>query len=136
MGERVLFAGEATGTALVLDEPVSLWGGFDPVTGEIIDRRHSQVGTSLAGVVLVMPSGRGSSGGSAGLAEATRLGTGPVAIVLGEPDEILVVGAVVAEELYGVTVPIVVVDLEVYDAIATGMTVTVRHDGSLWLEDG
>ena len=35
-------------------------------------------------------------------------GTAPTAIVLGEPDLILSIGSAVAEELYGVRVPIIV----------------------------
>ena len=42
------------------------------------------------------------------LAEAIRAGTAPAAIVLAESDPILVVGAMVAEALYGRRCPIVV----------------------------
>jgi predicted aconitase with swiveling domain len=37
-----------------------------------------------------------------------RLGTAPAALVLGEPDLILAIGATVAAELYGVSVPVIV----------------------------
>jgi predicted aconitase with swiveling domain len=106
---RTLVAGTAEGPALVLDEPLSLWGGLDPETGSIIDTRHPQRGSNVAGRVLVMPAGRGSSSSSSVLAEAIRAGTGPAAIVLGEPDPILALGAIVARELYDSSVPIVVV---------------------------
>ena len=69
---RMLIAGEARGTVLALDEPLSFWGGFDAETGTVIDRAHPQVGASLAGRVVVMPFGRGSSSGSSVLAEAIR----------------------------------------------------------------
>ena len=46
-----------------------------------------------------MPSGRGSSSSSSVLAEAIRAGTAPAAIVLGEADPILALGAIVAREL-------------------------------------
>ena len=65
---RMLIAGEARGTVLALDEPLSFWGGFDAETGTVIDRAHPQVGASLAGRVVVMPFGRGSSSGSSVLA--------------------------------------------------------------------
>lgn len=94
--------------ALVLDEPLSLWGGLDPATGRIIDAHHPQRGHDVAGRVLVMPAGRGSSSSASVLAEAVRARTAPVAIVLGEPDLILAIGAAVAEELYGVQVPVLV----------------------------
>ena len=52
---------DVVGPALVLDEPLSLWGGMDPATGELIDARHPQRGARLTGRVVVMPSARGSS---------------------------------------------------------------------------
>lgn len=109
--------GEAEAPALVLTVPLSLWGGIDSETGRIIDRSHPDAGKCVAGRVLVMPAGRGSSSSSAVLAEALRLGTGPVAIVLGAADPILTVGALVAETLYGVRCPIVVCAI---DGIASG----------------
>ena len=61
---RVLVPGVASGEVLVLDEPLSFWGGLDPDSGRLIDTHHPQVGASLAGRVLVMASGRGSSSSS------------------------------------------------------------------------
>jgi predicted aconitase with swiveling domain len=105
---RTLVAGTANGEVLVLNEPLSFWGGVDPSTGEVIDVRHPQRGANVSGRILVMPSGRGSSSSSSVLAECVRTGTAPAAIVLAEPDPILALGAIVARELYGRTVPIVV----------------------------
>lgn len=93
-------------TALLLDEPLSLWGGVDPATGDIVDAHHPQRGQNIAGRVVIMPAGRGSSSSASVLAEMVRLGTAPAAVVLGEPDLILAIGAEVAWELYGVRVPI------------------------------
>lgn len=125
MADRTLLPGEARGPALVLGEPISLWGGLDPETGEIIDRRHPQSGVITTGKVVVMPGGRGSSSSSSVLAEAIRSGTAPAAIVLGEADDIILLGAMVAEELYGVTCPVVVADPETYDAIGSGDDVVI-----------
>jgi uncharacterized protein len=94
--------------AVVLDEPLSLWGGMDPATGAVIDVHHPQLGVVLTGRAVVMPSGRGSSSSASVLAEAVRAGTAPAAFVLAEPDLILSIGAAVARELYGVDVPIIV----------------------------
>jgi uncharacterized protein len=109
-----------TATALVLREGLSLWGGMDPATGELIDAHHPQRGAILSGRVVVMPSGRGSSSSASVLAEAVRAGTAPAAIVLGEPDLILAIGAAVAEELYGVRVPVVVLPPDELTAIIDG----------------
>jgi uncharacterized protein len=111
---------DVTAAALVLSEGLSLWGGMDPATGELIDAHHPQRGVNLGGRVLVMPSGRGSSSSASVLAEAVRAGTAPAAIVLGEPDLILAIGAAVAEELYGVRVPVVVMAPDALAAITDG----------------
>jgi predicted aconitase with swiveling domain len=81
---------------------------MDPASGEIIDGHHPQHGANLAGRIVVMPGGRGSSSSASVLAESVRAGTAPAAFVLGEPDLILSIGAEVAAELYGVRVPVVV----------------------------
>jgi hypothetical protein len=133
---RALVRGSASGTALVLEEPLSFWGGLDPATGRIIDRRHPQCDASISGAVLVMTSGRGSSSSSTVLAEAIRLGTAPCAIVLGCADAIVTVGAMVAQELYGVVVPVVVVGLHELSRIRTGQSIEVAADGAITFADG
>jgi predicted aconitase with swiveling domain len=122
---------EVRGRALVLAEPLSLWGGMDPASGELIDAHHPQRGANLSGRVLVMPSARGSSSSASVLAEAVRAGNAPAAIVLGEPDLILAIGSAVAEELYGVVVPVAVVDSEALDGLTEGAELIVGSDGSV-----
>jgi len=107
---RALVAGSAEGEVLVLDDPLSFWGGVDPATGLVIDGHHPQAGASVAGRVLVLPGGRGSSSSSSVLAEAIRAGTAPAAVLLLETDPIVALGAIVARELYGRTIPVVVVE--------------------------
>jgi predicted aconitase with swiveling domain len=103
---RFLVAGSASGPVFAT-APLSFWGGVDPATGIVIDRSHPALGASLAGTMLVMVTGRGSSSSSTVFAEAIRLGTAPAAILLAEADPILVVGALVAARLYGRTCPLV-----------------------------
>ncbi len=128
---RALASGSASGVALVLEEPLSLWGGLDPVTGRVVDRRHPQVGEEAAGRVLVMPSGRGSSSSSSVLAEAVRAGSAPAAIVLREPDEIVALGALVAEELYGRACPVVSLPEAAFGTIQTGDRVVIGPGGDV-----
>lgn len=118
-----------SGRALRLSEPLSLWGGMDAATGALIDVHHPQHGASLRGRVVVMPSGRGSSSSASVLAEAVRAGTGPAAILLGAPDLILAIGAAVAEELYGVVVPVIVLPAERLDELRDGQEVSIDGDG-------
>ena len=122
---RTLVPGEATGEVLELTEPLSFWGGIDPATGDVIDVHHPQRGANVSGRVLVMPGGRGSSSSSSVLAEAIRAGAAPAAIILLEPDPIVALGAIVARELYGVSMPVVVV-VGSSTGLATGATVMVE----------
>ncbi len=125
MEGRTLVEGNATGPALVLDEPLSLWGGLDPATGEIVEANHPQRGSVVTGSILVMPSGRGSSSSASVLAEAIRVGTAPAGIVLGTPDDIIVIGALVAAELYGVSIPVVVAPATTLGTIRNGEEVSL-----------
>src|SRR5690606_36293683 len=97
---EILVSGTSgTGEALVLTAPISFWGGVDPMTGHIADVRHPQHGQSVSGKVLFLPGTIGSSSASAVLLELTRNGRAPAALVLHEPDAILLLGLIVAREM-------------------------------------
>jgi predicted aconitase with swiveling domain len=117
----------------VLSEPLSFWGGVDPSNGRIIDRRHPQAGETVRGKVVVMPSGRGSSSSSSVLAETIRAVTGPLAIILAEPDGILALGALTASKLYGRTTPVVVVEEATYRSIRSGADIEIAPRGDEWV---
>ena len=123
--------GSAEGPALVLDEPLSLWGGLDASTGRIIDHHHPQHGTCVSGSILFLPFGRGSSSASSVLAEAVRLGTAPRAFVLQERDEIIALGSLAAEETYG----LIATDNAFFLSGRSSVTVTTPSVGSLVLDN-
>jgi predicted aconitase with swiveling domain len=127
-----LVPGAAAGAPLLLDEPLSFWGGLEPAAGTIIDRRHPQLGANIAGRMLMMPAGRGSSGGSAILAEALRLGSGPAGILMLERDAIVVVGAMVAADLYGRACPVALTREIDWQALAAAarLAVDAGSDGA------
>ncbi len=128
---QVLVAGAGAGPVLRLEEPLSFWGGVDPVTGRIIDQRHPRCGESVSGRVLVMPYGRGSSSSSSVLLEGVRLGTAPAAVVLRELDGILALGAAVARELYAKSPPVVVLSAVDWEALRDGAEAAVDVSGRL-----
>lgn len=129
-----VIAGAAEGSALVSREPLSFWGGLDPRTGEIIDRRHERSGEVVSGRVFVFPAGRGSSTSSGILLESIRLGTAPAAIINCRTDPILALGSIVADEMYGTPVPIVVLDDADLRTLRDGDRITVHDDGTLIVE--
>ncbi len=125
-----LVEGDAAGALALWRAPLSFWGGYDSTTGRVIDRTHPAFGETMAGRVVVMPLGRGSSSASSVLAEAIRLGTAPAAIVLGAPDPIIAVGAIVAHRLYGKVCPIAACDAASLAGLGEGTMVrlTVARD--------
>ncbi len=130
---KVLVAGEAVGEALLLAEPLSLWGGLNPETGEIIDQRHPNVGEIVTGRVLLMPAGRGSSSASSILLEAVKQGTAPAAIITAVTDAILALGAAVAHEMYDQAPPVLVLSAKDYAQIKSGQQLTIAADGLVTL---
>ncbi|MCZ6469808.1 MAG: DUF126 domain-containing protein, partial [Gammaproteobacteria bacterium] len=102
---RVLVPGQASGPAMVLDETLSFWGGFNPVNGEIIDIHHPQHRARVGGSVLFISQSRGSAGTPGAIAETLRNGSGPAAFVLASADLNISVGVMVANRLYELNVP-------------------------------
>jgi len=94
---RVIKAGCARGEALVSPEPIGFLGGIDPDTGIIVEPGHSLEGQSVAGRVLVFPTGKGSTVGSYTLYRLARNGLAPAAIVNAESEPIVAVGAIISD---------------------------------------
>jgi predicted aconitase with swiveling domain len=103
---EVLLPGPAAAaTALALTAPISFWGGVDPKSGLVADPRHPESGQLISGKVLFVPETVGSSSAAAILLELVHSRRAPVAIVLHEPDAILLLGLIVAKEM-GLETPI------------------------------
>jgi len=117
-------------TALALTAPISFWGGVDPASGVIADPRHPQYGESIAGRVLLVAATVGSSSAAAVLLELVHAGLAPAAIVLHEPDAILLLGLIVAREM-GLTPPLALrLDRARY-ADLDGRAVQISVDGAI-----
>ncbi len=93
---RVIKAGRGEGLALVSTEPVGFLGGVDPETGRVIEQGHSLYGQSVAGRVLVFPSGKGSTVGSYTLYRLARNGLAPAALINAQSEAIVAVGAIIS----------------------------------------
>lgn len=127
----ILNGGEAKGPTLVLTEPLSFWGAFDPRTGAIVDAHHAQRGTVLGGHILLLPETRGSGGTPGGIAEAVRRGTGPLGIILITPDINLAVGTQVAAALYGRDCPVIAVSEDDYAKLIQFPSLSIARDGTV-----
>ena len=97
---EVLLAGAPTrARALALTAPISFWGGVDPKTALVADARHPEFGQDISGRILLVPETVGSSSAAAILLELVHTGRAPAAIVLHQPDAILLLGLIVAKEM-------------------------------------
>ncbi len=97
---EILLHGPSTAaSAFALTAPISFWGGVDPKSGLIVDGRHPERGQSISGRVLLVPATIGSSSAAAVLLELVHAGRAPAAIVLHQPDAILLLGLIVAKEM-------------------------------------
>ena len=94
---RKIYAGTAQGEALVTDAAISFFGGVDAESGVIVEKGHPLEGQSVAGKVLVFPTGKGSTVGSYTLYRLKHAGCAPAAIVNAECEPIVAVGCIIAE---------------------------------------
>ena len=122
---RSLVRGLARGKLAALSSPLSMWGGFDLETGRISDVNHPQFGEIIAGKILLMPGGRGSSSSSSILLESARLSMNPLAVIVSVNDPIIAIGALVAADLYGVHIPVILIEPACMGKFDTDMIVEV-----------
>ncbi len=94
---RKIYRGQAAGEALVTQMGISFFGGVDPDTGLVVEKGHELEGQSIAGKVLVFPTGKGSTVGSYTLYRLKRNGKAPAAVVNSECETITAVGCIIAE---------------------------------------
>jgi predicted aconitase with swiveling domain len=92
----------------------------DPETGVVVERGHELEGQSIAGKVLVFPTGKGSTVGSYTLYRLKHNGIAPLAIINRECETITAVGCIISE--------IPCVDQVEIEEIQTGNFISVNGD--------
>lgn len=94
---RKIYPGVAQGEALVASQGISFFGGVDPESGVVVERGHELEGHSIAGKILVFPTGKGSTVGSYTLYRLKANQMAPLAIVNRECEPITAVGCIIGE---------------------------------------
>ena len=128
---RAIVAGEAAGEALVTQDALSFWGGYDFHTGEIIDRHHPLAGVRAGGRILAVPFSKGSSTTTAVLLEAVRAGTAPAAILTTGADAFFALASIVAEVMYGKPFPVIALEADDFASLITGERLSIARDGTI-----
>lgn len=124
---NILVPGQALGDVLFSDVPLSFWGGIDARTGEVIDRNHPLFGENVAGRILAIPSGRGSCTGSSVIMELVLNGHGPSGMLFSQREDILTLGVVVADEMFGHSIPMVELRPDRFAALKTIKRVSIDN---------
>ncbi|MEM1156592.1 MAG: DUF126 domain-containing protein [Pseudomonadota bacterium] len=115
-----LVNGQASGPLLILDEPISFWGGVDPSSGEIIDRLHPQCGHSIRGTILLLPGTRGSTAGPGALLETLFNANGPSGVLLAQDDLVTLIGSTLIQSLQKTPPPVVKLTAQPPEFFITG----------------
>lgn len=118
--------GTAEAEALVSKDAVCFYLVV-PETGELIERNHDINGKNVAGKILIMPSGKGSSVVQAdGLYKLLMKGKHPAGLIVETADTVLVTAAVAME------IPMVhKVDPEFFNEIKNGELVTLDSENGV-----
>ena len=117
---RIIKEGRAEGKALVSREPIGFFGNVDPDTGVVVEQGHELEGQCITDMVLVFPTGKGSTVGSYTLYRLKKNGKAPAAIICSESEPIVAVGAIISD--------IPMVDRVDISSIRTGDTVVMDSD--------
>lgn len=89
--------GVAEGEVIVSKDDIMFYL-VNPETGEVIEKGHDLEGRSIAGKILVFPGGKGSSVVQAdGLYQLTMKQNAPKAMIIQNPDTVLVSSAIIME---------------------------------------
>lgn len=108
--------GQAEAEAIVSKDAVCFYL-VEPDTGVVVEKNHDITGQSIAGKILIMPSGKGSSVVQAdGLYKLAQRGMEPKAIIVEQADTVLVSSAIIME-----TPMVHQVEKGFYDEVKTGM---------------
>jgi predicted aconitase with swiveling domain len=94
---RCIHPGNVIGLALVSKSAISFFGGVDPDTGIVVEKRHELYGQSIAGKILAFPAGKGSTVGSYTLYRLKANALAPLAILNAECEPIIAIGCIISD---------------------------------------
>ena len=122
---KVLVAGKVQGIVLKSENSINFLGTVDKKTGIISDNNHELFGKSIKDVVLVFPSGVGSSVGAYTIYSIKSNNTAPVAMICQKADLTVATGCAVAN------IPLIIIDDKEFNSIKNGMKLSIDTTSSL-----
>jgi hypothetical protein len=123
---RKVFAGKASGLALVSRDGIGTFGSLDESTGTVTERNHAIYGQCIKDTILVFPYGKGSSAWGKAFHNLRTKGCTPKAMLINQIDSKTALGACTSR------VPTMTdFDTDPLSVIETGDTVEVDADAGL-----
>ncbi len=121
---KVLVSGKVQGTVLKSKDAINFLGTVDKKTGIISDKNHELYQKSIKDVILVFPSGVGSSVGAYTIYSIKSNGSAPLAMICTKADLTVATGCALAN------IPLIILPDEKFDSITNGMKLTLDTDSS------
>ena len=116
---KILVAGKVQGIVLKSENPINFLGTVDKKTGIISDNNHDLFGKSIKDVILVFPSGVGSSVGAYTIYSIKSNNTAPLAMICQKADLTVATGCALAN------IPLITITDEQFKSLKTGMNLSL-----------
>ena len=123
--KKILVSGKVHGTVLKSIHPINFLGTVDKNTGVISDKNHSLFKKSIKDIILVFPSGVGSSVGAYTIYSIKTNDSAPRAMICQKADLTVATGCALAN------IPLVTVSDEEFSAIKDGMDMYLDTDSNI-----
>jgi uncharacterized protein len=116
--KKILVSGKVEGIVLKSKKPINFLGTVDKKTGIISDENHDLYQKSLKDIVLVFPSGVGSSVGAYTIYSIKSNQAAPLAMICKKVDLTVATGCALAN------IPLITISDEEFSSIKNGMKIS------------
>ena len=122
--KKVLVSGKVEGIVLKSENPINFLGTVDKKTGIISDKNHDLFEKRVKGIILVFPSGVGSSVGAYTIYSIKSNNTAPLAMICQKADLTVATGCALAN------IPLITISDEEFSSIKNGMKLSFDTNSS------
>ena len=119
---KILVSGKVEGIVLKSKKPINFLGTVDKKTGIISDKTHDLFEKSIKDVILVFPSGIGSSVGAYTIYSIKSNDAAPFAMICKKADLTVATGCALAN------IPLITISDDEFSSIETGMKVSINTE--------
>ena len=121
---KILVSGKVSGIAMKSNQSINFLGTVNKKTGIISDINHDLYEKSIKDVILVFPSGIGSSVGAYTIYSIKSNNAAPLAMVCKKADLTVATGCALAN------IPLITINDEEFSTIETGMNLSIDTESN------